>query len=135
MAAAFAAGDAVLARYNGHSHVGVIVSGPRMVQFRAAPGGLPPAAAPKYVVRFTRNAGGQVMVDGTRMTRAAWEARVAARQDRLGGDLWNTDQIWRRAFTAPEVVAASFDYLGTGLWCDVVLTLADGRRVTRRILG
>jgi len=70
------------------------------------------------------------------MTRTDWEARVAKREDRLGGDLWNKDNIWFKAFRRhPDAVRVSYDYIGTGLWCDVTLTLADGRRIERRIYG
>lgn len=70
------------------------------------------------------------------MTRRAWDAAIAAKLDRLGGDLWNQDNIWRKAFAvAPEATAARYDYLGTGLWCDVTLTLPSGARVVRRIYG
>lgn len=70
------------------------------------------------------------------MARREWDAAVAAGRVRLGGDLWNTDNIWRKAFTSePRAVAARYDYLSTGLWCDVTLSMPDGGRVERRIYG
>ena len=71
-----------------------------------------------------------------RMSRNEWADLVARRQDRLGGDLWNEHQIWAKAFRQyPDAVRASYDYIGTGLWVDVTLTLADGQTIERRILG
>lgn len=70
------------------------------------------------------------------MTRAGWEKAVmdGERWTFGGGDLWNTANVWRKAFERePDAVAARYDYIGTGLWVDVTLTLADGRRVERRL--
>lgn len=69
------------------------------------------------------------------MTRAGWQARVAAKQDRFGGDFWNTDRVWQAVFADGAVTAATLEPLTTGLWADVVCTLADGRRVTRRFFA
>lgn len=69
------------------------------------------------------------------MTRNQWIARTIAKKDQLGGDLWNADNIWRKAFAAaPEARMVGYDYIGTGLWVDVTIW-APGGTTTRRIFG
>lgn len=71
----------------------------------------------------------------TTMTRVGWEKKVMDGKDRLGGDLWNQDNIWRRAFRQyPTAITAGYDYIGTGLWVDVTLRMPDGSTINRRIL-
>jgi hypothetical protein len=67
------------------------------------------------------------------MTREAWDARVAARQEVYGGDFWNQDKLWRAGFDGfRDASAIRYDYLGTGLWADVEISV-NGQWIARRI--
>lgn len=66
------------------------------------------------------------------MTRTEWTQRVAAKQARWGGDLWNADVLRSRVFTHADVAQFTEPQLLTGLWADVRVTLTTGATTTRR---
>ena len=62
------------------------------------------------------------------------DIQAQLRSGRAGGDLWNDTT---KAARAQEwgAVALKYDYIGTGLWLDCVLIMADGSRKPARLFG
>jgi hypothetical protein len=75
MATTFMAGEAVVARFNGYEHAGVIVAGPRMVKCGGKQYRIQPAPLPKYTVTFTIKSTGAVK------TREIWGCWIRPAQE------------------------------------------------------